>query len=222
MITTVFGSNTARPPMRSTCSHAFATTLVGSSRTPSSPSVGSTFTVNSGVIAVALRAVAVVLLDPPLGVLAVSTEIPFAHRAVDAGHRVGSPHDADHQVAHRDPSPGWRLEHTPERLVTEHQAIRVPAGAIRTCPTTISVSVPHTPIAIVSTRTGPSDSGGSATSSSAAEPAFIGVTRERLHPSDLLLFLALLSWAPSFWAGCPPDSRSACFARWRLGGDRNP
>ena len=48
--TAVFGSQWARPPMRSTCSHALATTLVGSSSTPSSPREGSTFTAKSAVI----------------------------------------------------------------------------------------------------------------------------------------------------------------------------
>ena len=48
--TTVAGAQWARPPIRSTCSHALATTLVGSSRTPERPRAGSTLTANSGSI----------------------------------------------------------------------------------------------------------------------------------------------------------------------------
>ncbi len=47
---TVLGSQWARPPTWSTSSHALATTLVGSSRTPRIPSAGLTLTTKSGVI----------------------------------------------------------------------------------------------------------------------------------------------------------------------------
>ena len=48
---TVRGENQARSPVRSTCSHAFATTLVGSVRTPAGPSLAWTATAYStGVV----------------------------------------------------------------------------------------------------------------------------------------------------------------------------
>ncbi len=50
VITARVGAQWARPPMRSTCSHALATTLVGSRRTPQRPRVGSSLTTKSGSI----------------------------------------------------------------------------------------------------------------------------------------------------------------------------
>ena len=44
------GSHLARPPIRKIWSQAFATTVVGSNRTPRSPREGATFTRKSGVI----------------------------------------------------------------------------------------------------------------------------------------------------------------------------
>ena len=73
--------------------------------------------------AVTLRAVAVVLLDPTFCVKAVPAEVPFADAAIEARHRVRSPHDADHEVSGRDVPAGGGFEHTAERLVTEHEPV---------------------------------------------------------------------------------------------------
>ena len=110
VITTVWGSQWARPPMRSTCSHALATTLVGSMSTPKRPEPGVDLHGVLGTEAVALRAVAVVALDPVFGVLAVVAEIPFAHRTVAARHRVREPDDAHHEVPGGNRRAGRRLE----------------------------------------------------------------------------------------------------------------
>ena len=87
-----------------------------------------------GLDPVALRAVAVALLDPALGVLAVVAEIPLAHGAVGAGHRVGPADDPDHQVAGRHRGPGRGLEHPAERLVAEHEPVASRAAASRRRP----------------------------------------------------------------------------------------
>ena len=121
--TTVWGSQWARPPMRSTCSHALATTLVGSRSTPRLPERGVDLHGEVGMDAVVLGAVAVVALDAALGVLAVVAEVPLAHRAVPARHRVGAPDDADHEVARRHRGAGGRLEHAAQRLVAEHETV---------------------------------------------------------------------------------------------------
>ncbi len=131
--TTFWGSQRARPPMRSTCSQALATTLVGSMSTPSAPSPGSIFTAYSGMEAVTLGAVPVVALDAVFGVQAVVTEIPLPHRAVPARHGVGEADDADDEVPGDHGRPHGRVDHAAERLVAQDEAVasrrRPPVGA---------------------------------------------------------------------------------------------
>ena len=83
---------------------------------------------------VALRAVAVVLLDSAFGVLPVSAEIPLANRTIDARHRVGTAHDPYDEVTHRTLRTRWRLE-DPARA-TRGRAPACPSRAApnRTCP----------------------------------------------------------------------------------------
>ena len=54
-----------------------------------------------------------------------------------------------------------------------------PGGAVPYSPRTISMSVPHTPMASVRTSTDPAETGGSGTSSSRAERAMRGCTGDR-------------------------------------------
>ena len=82
--------------------------------------------------AVALAGVAVVLLDAPLGVLAVAAHVPFADGAVGAGDRVGPADDADDQIAGGQPAAGRRLQHLAERLVPDGQAVLARAAPSRT------------------------------------------------------------------------------------------
>ena len=70
-----------------------------------------------------LRAIAVALLDTAFGVLAVAAHVPFAGRAGRARHRIGPPHDADHQVAVFDAAAGRRFLDTAERFMTDDQAL---------------------------------------------------------------------------------------------------
>ena len=69
----------------------------------------------------ALRHEAVDLLDAALGVLAVAAHVPFADRAVRARHRVGTPDDADDQVALAERAGRTRVDDAAERLVAEHK-----------------------------------------------------------------------------------------------------
>ena len=83
---------------------------------------------------VALRAVAVPLLDPPLGVLPVPAHVPLADRAVRAGDRVGPPDDPDDEVARLQAGIARGLDHPAERLVAQDQPLaagRGPAVAAR-------------------------------------------------------------------------------------------
>lgn len=70
-----------------------------------------------------LRAVAVDLLDAPLGVLAVAAHVELAARASAAGHRIGPANHTDDQINGREPATGRCLTHTAERLVSQHHPI---------------------------------------------------------------------------------------------------
>ena len=104
------------------CSHALATTVVGSSRTPSTPRLLSTRTTYSGSIRQRSAMKPCDLLDAALGVAAVGAHVPLAHRAVRARHRVGPAHDAHDVLADRQPG-GPGVDHPPQRLVTEDQPL---------------------------------------------------------------------------------------------------
>src|SRR5216683_1128308 len=71
----------------------------------------------------ALDAVAVTLLDAALGVAPVAAHVPFPDGAGRARHRIGPPHDADHEVAAGDPAAFRRLDDLAQRFVAEHQAL---------------------------------------------------------------------------------------------------
>ena len=121
---TVRGSQNERRPMIATCSRALVITVVGSRRTPRSPRLGSTLI---GVLRLdppALGHVAVDLLDPALGVLAVAAHVPLADGAVGAGDRVRAADDPHHQVALLQGARRARVEDAAERLVAQHQARR--------------------------------------------------------------------------------------------------
>ena len=109
--------------MRSMWSQALATTLAGSSSTPSRPSAGSSLTANSRLDAELLGAVAVALLDAALGVEAVAAHVPFADGAGRTRHRIGTAHDADDEIAAREAAALRRLLDAAERLVAEHQTL---------------------------------------------------------------------------------------------------
>ena len=63
-----------------------------------------------------------ICLDAALGVLAVPAHVPLAHRAVGAGHGVGTADDADDEVALLQRAARARVDHPAERLVPEHEA----------------------------------------------------------------------------------------------------
>ena len=86
-----------------------------------------------GLDAPSLRHVAVDGLDPALGVLAVAAHVPLAHRAARARDGVGTPDDADDEIALREAARGARDRRTAtERLVAEHEARSCPVAPSRT------------------------------------------------------------------------------------------
>jgi len=70
-----------------------------------------------------LAAVTVALLDAALGVLAVAAHIPFANGAGGARHRIGPPHDANHQIARRNAAAIRRLFDAAERFMADDEAL---------------------------------------------------------------------------------------------------
>ena len=70
-----------------------------------------------------LAAVTVALLDAALGVAAVAAHVPFAGGAGRARHRVGPPHDADHQIAGFEAAAGRRFLDAAEQFMTDDQAL---------------------------------------------------------------------------------------------------
>ena len=113
----------ARLPVRSACSHAFATTLVGSSRTPSGSELCVELHERIGLRPVPLPHEPVERLDAVLGVLAVPAEVPLAGGAAVARYGIRPPHDADDIVALRQAGPIGCLGHATDRLVPEHQPL---------------------------------------------------------------------------------------------------
>jgi hypothetical protein len=77
----------------------------------------------------ALGAEAVGLLDAALREAAVAAHVPFAERAVRAGHRIGMAHDPHDEVADREAAARRRADHPPEGLVPKDQALLPGAGA---------------------------------------------------------------------------------------------
>ena len=61
------------------------------------------------------------LLDAALGIAAVTAHVPFADGAGRARHRIGSAHDADHEVSGRHAASRWCRLDPAERFVPEHQ-----------------------------------------------------------------------------------------------------
>ena len=120
-----------RLPMRSTWSQALATTLAGSSSTPSRPSAGSSLTAKSRLDAELLGAIAVALFDAALGVEPVAAHVPFADGAGRTRHRIGTAHDADHEIAARKAAALRRFFDAAERLVPEDQTLARRAAARR-------------------------------------------------------------------------------------------
>ena len=119
----VRGSQNARARMAATISQALATTVVGSSRTPSRPRAGSSLVTKLGLDPPSLRHEAVELLDAPLGVLPVAAHVPLTHRAVAARHRVRAPDDAHDEVPGLQPGCRPRVEDPAQGLVSEHEPV---------------------------------------------------------------------------------------------------
>ena len=120
---TVRGSQKARWPTATTCSHAFATTVVGSSSTPRSPSEGSIFMAYSGSIRQRSD------MKPSISLMPRSVYWPLRHMSHSPTAQLG-----------REPGPGrrtmpttrspvlsaglrTRVEHAAEGLVAEHEAL---------------------------------------------------------------------------------------------------
>ena len=119
---TVCGSQNVRRPMVRICSHALATTVVGSNSTPRTPRLAVDPDDVLGLDPPPLGHEAVRLLDAALGVAAVGAHVPLADRTVRARHRVRPSHDAHDMVSHRQPG-GPRVEHPAEGLVAEDQPL---------------------------------------------------------------------------------------------------
>ena len=105
-----------------------ATTLAGSSSTPSLPSAGIERDQEIRLDAELLGAVAVALLDAALGIAAVAAHVPFAGGAGRARHRIGPPHDADHQIAALEAAARRRFLDAAEQFMTDDQALLRPAA----------------------------------------------------------------------------------------------
>src|SRR5207245_7224430 len=87
-----------------------------------------------GLDSVQLAAVAVALFDTALHIAAVAAHVPVAGGAAGAGHGVGSPNDADHEVAGLEPAFRWSVDDFSDRLVPQHQVLvarRRPAVALK-------------------------------------------------------------------------------------------
>jgi hypothetical protein len=65
---------------------------------------------------------AVDLLDAALGVLAVAAHVPLSDGAVGAGHGVGAPDDAGHEISLPERAARARVHDPAERFVPEHEA----------------------------------------------------------------------------------------------------
>ena len=96
---TVLGSQKARRPISAMCSHAFTTTVVGSSSTPEHAEALVDPHRVLGLDPPPIGHEPVKLLDSALGVAAVGAHVPLADRAVRAWHRIRSAHDPDHVIA---------------------------------------------------------------------------------------------------------------------------
>ena len=160
----------------STCSHALATTVVGSSSTPRMPSERRDLHRVLGLDAPALGHEAVDLLDAALGVLAVAAHVPLADGAVRARHGVRPPDDADDQVPFLERAAPGR-DRGPGRATRG----RARAGSRRAAPSrTARGRSPRRcrrhPTAMASTSTEPSCSAGSGISSRRAVSATSGST----------------------------------------------
>ena len=157
---TVRGSQNARCPTATTCSHAFVTTVVGSRRTPSRPSDGSTFIAYSGSIRQRSD------INPLISFIPRSEYRPLLHMShsptAQFGQGTGSGRRTIPTI--RSPSaspvagPGSRTRPSDSCPSTRRSE---PLGAQPYLPSTISTSVPQTPTAIASTRTDPSRAAGS-------------------------------------------------------------
>ncbi len=125
--------NGARDAIFSLCSHAFATTDVGSIKHATVAEPRIELDGELGLDPPLRCRVPVALLDAALGVVAVAAEVPFAESARLAGQRVGPPHDARHQVTGGEATACRRIDHLPERLMAEHETVltrRRPAVAL--------------------------------------------------------------------------------------------
>jgi len=119
-------------------------------------------------------------MKPSISLIPRSVYLPLRHmstrhRAVGAGHRVGSPDDADT----RSPfcSEPFEPGSTTRPGDSWPSTSRVfPAGAQPYFPSTISTSVPQTPTAMASTRTEPPRASGSGMSSRRAVSGLRGST----------------------------------------------
>ena len=72
---------------------------------------------------IVLRPEAVERLDAVLRVLAIAAHVPFARRAVLAGHRIRVPHDADDEIALREAAALRRFFDAAERFVADDQPL---------------------------------------------------------------------------------------------------
>jgi hypothetical protein len=70
-----------------------------------------------------LRHVTVDLLDAALGVLAVAAHVPFTHRAIRTGNRIGAADDTHYQIALLESARRPRVQDAAQGFMAEHQAL---------------------------------------------------------------------------------------------------
>ena len=71
----------------------------------------------------AFTAEAVELLDTVFGVPPVAAHVPFADGTRLTRHRIGTPDNADREIAAAKAALRWCLEHTAKRFVAKHEAL---------------------------------------------------------------------------------------------------
>src|SRR6516164_8822038 len=172
---TVRGAQAARWPIFSMWSQALATTVAGSSRTPWMPSAGSTATRYSGW----MRNIS--LAYPCLALIPRSVYRPFVHMSQSPAAQAEQGTGSRRRTMPTTRSPAAKPVPCAAATTSPTDSCPMirrssPGGAQPYSPLMISRSVPHTPIACVRTRTGPSCSGGSGMSARATEPGAPGTT----------------------------------------------
>ena len=168
--------------MYATCSRAFVMTVVGSSRTPRMPRLGSTLMAYSGSIRQRSD------MNPWICLMPRSVYWPLRHMSHSPTAQFGQGTGSGRRTIPTTRSPTLSELVGPGSMTRPSDSCPStrrdwPGGAQPYLPSTISTSVPHTPTAIASTRTDPSRMSGSGTSSRRAVPGLSGSTVMAFMPA---------------------------------------